>query len=63
MGVKSLSVVADRRYFTSEEVLACHEAGITAFVSKTKASVAAAAAMISSTTQPTTSTAAQPESA
>lgn len=29
MGVESLSVVADRGYFKSEEILACHEAGIT----------------------------------
>lgn len=27
MGTQSLSVVADRGYFKSEEMLACHEAG------------------------------------
>ena len=43
MGVESLSVVADRGYFKSEEILACHEAGITAFVPKAKTSAAAAA--------------------
>jgi len=42
MGVKSLSVVADRGYFKSEEILACHEAGITTFVPKAKTSAAAA---------------------
>lgn len=43
MGAQSLSVVADRGYFKSEEILACHEAGITAFVPKAKTSGAAAA--------------------
>lgn len=43
MGTQSLSVVADRGYFKSEEILACHEAGITAFVPKAKTSGAAAA--------------------
>ena len=33
-GIKELTVVADRGYFKSEEVLQCHEAGITAFVPK-----------------------------
>lgn len=47
MGVESLSVVADRSYFKSEEVLACHEAGITAFVPKIKTSAAAAAGRFS----------------
>ncbi len=42
MGAESLSVVADRGYFKSEEMLACHEAGITAFVPKPKTSAAAA---------------------
>lgn len=42
MGVESVSVVADRGYFKSEEMLACHEAGITAFVPKPKTSGAAA---------------------
>ncbi|PAO90264.1 IS1182 family transposase, partial [Stutzerimonas stutzeri] len=43
MGVESLSVVADRGYFKSEEILACHEVGITTFVPKAKTSAAAAA--------------------
>jgi hypothetical protein len=34
MGVGSLTVVADRGYVKSEEILACHEAGITACVPK-----------------------------
>ncbi|MEX5452880.1 transposase, partial [Stutzerimonas stutzeri] len=38
MGVESLSVVADRGYFKSEEILACHEVGITTFVPKAKTS-------------------------
>lgn len=42
MGVEVLSVVADRGYFKSEEILACHEAGITAFVPKTLTSGATA---------------------
>jgi hypothetical protein len=33
-GIKDLTVVADRGYFKSEEVLQCHEAGITTFVPK-----------------------------
>jgi len=41
MGVESLSVVADRGYFKSEEILACHEVGITTFVPKAKTSAAA----------------------
>ncbi|MDD1632605.1 MAG: IS1182 family transposase, partial [Methylococcaceae bacterium] len=32
MNVQDLNVIADRGYFKSEEILACHEAGITAFV-------------------------------
>jgi len=43
MGVEALSVAADRGYFKSEEILACHEAGITAFVPKTLTSGATAA--------------------
>jgi hypothetical protein len=31
---ETLSVVADRGYFKSKEILACHDAGITAYVSK-----------------------------
>jgi hypothetical protein len=33
-GIKELTVVADRGYFKSEELLQCHEAGITTFVPK-----------------------------
>jgi transposase len=38
MGVDELTAVADRGYYKSEEILACHEAGITVFVPKTKTS-------------------------
>ena len=38
MKLESLSVVADRGYFKSGEILACHEAGITAYVPKTLSS-------------------------
>ncbi|WP_146002244.1 transposase, partial [Pseudomonas brassicacearum] len=31
MQIESLSVVADRGYYKSVEILACHEAGITAY--------------------------------
>ncbi|MGR4043383.1 IS1182 family transposase [Pseudomonas sp. 910_21] len=34
MASETLSVVADRGYFKSEEILACHEANITAYVPK-----------------------------
>jgi transposase len=34
MGIHDLTVIADRGYFKSEEILACHEAGITAYVPK-----------------------------
>ena len=34
MGLETLSVVADRGYFKSEQILACHDAGITAYVPK-----------------------------
>lgn len=34
MGADKLDVVADRGYFKGEEILACHDAGITAFVAK-----------------------------
>lgn len=43
MGVEKLSAVADRGYFKGEEILACHEAGITVFVPKTLISGATAA--------------------
>lgn len=43
MGVKELSAVADRGYFKSEEIQACHEAGITVFVPKVVTSGATAA--------------------
>lgn len=44
MGVQdlNLTVVADRGYFKSEEILACHEAGISAIVPKTETSNATA---------------------
>jgi hypothetical protein len=34
MGASDLNVIADRGYFSSEEIRKCHEAGITAFVPK-----------------------------
>jgi len=43
MGIKELSAVADRGYFKSEEIHACHEAGITVFVPKVVTSGATAA--------------------
>lgn len=43
MGAEELLVVADRGYFKGEEILACHEAGITVFVPKTLTSGATAA--------------------
>ncbi|MBB4851868.1 hypothetical protein HNP41_005646 [Pseudomonas aeruginosa] len=43
MGVEVLSAVADRGYFKGEEILACHEAGITIFVPKALTSGATAA--------------------
>jgi hypothetical protein len=42
MGVDDLTVIADRGYFKSEEILACHEAGIIAIVPKTVTSIATA---------------------
>jgi len=42
MGVDKLTAIADRGYYKSEEMLACHEAGITAFVPKTVTSSATA---------------------
>ena len=35
MGVEKLTAIADRGYYKSEEMLACHEAGITVYVPKT----------------------------
>ena len=37
-----MTAVADRGYFKSEEILACHEAGITVYVPKTMTSGAKA---------------------
>ena len=34
MGAQEITVIADRGYFKGEEILACHEAGITALVPK-----------------------------
>ncbi len=42
MGIDDLTVIADRGYFKSEEILACHEACITAIVPKTVTSNATA---------------------
>jgi len=38
MGTDEITAIADRGYFKSEQILACHEAGITAIVPKTKTS-------------------------
>lgn len=42
MGVEKLTAIADRGYYKSEEMLACHEAGITVYVPKTITSSATA---------------------
>ena len=42
MGVPGLTAVADRGYFKAKEILACHEAGITAIVPKSVTSTAKA---------------------
>lgn len=42
MGTQDLTAIADRGYFKSEEILACHEAGITVIVPKTVTSGATA---------------------
>jgi hypothetical protein len=42
IGVDKLTAVADRGYYKSEEVVACHEASITVFVAETKTSAATA---------------------
>ncbi len=42
MATPELTAVADRGYFKSEEILACHEAGITVFVAKSETSNATA---------------------
>ena len=44
-GVSDLHVVADRGYFTGEEILACHEAGITTYLPKPKTSPSQAKGM------------------
>ena len=38
MGVEEMTAIADRGYFKGEEILACHEAGITVIVPKTMTS-------------------------
>jgi len=38
MAVEDLTVVSDRGYYTSEEILACHEAGITTYLPKPQTS-------------------------
>jgi hypothetical protein len=42
IGTEALTVVADRGYFKSEEILRCHEAGITPILPKTITSNATA---------------------
>lgn len=44
-GVSDLHIVADRGYFTGEEILACHEAGITTYLPKPKTSPSQAKGM------------------
>ena len=34
LGIKDIEVVADRGYFTGEQILACEQAGIAAYVPK-----------------------------
>jgi hypothetical protein len=43
MDVEELTVIADKGYYTGEELLACHEAGITTYVPKPQTSGARAA--------------------
>jgi transposase len=43
IGIQDLTVIADRGYFKSEQLLSCHKAGITALVPKCKTSGAKAA--------------------
>src|SRR5258708_19543205 len=47
MGVDKLTAVADRGYYKSEEILACHETGVTVFVPNTVTSSATAHARFS----------------
>ena len=42
MGTQELTAIADRGYFKSEEIQACHKAGITVFVAKPVTSSASA---------------------
>jgi transposase len=42
IGTEALTVIADRGYFKGEEILACHDLGITAIVPKTMTSAAKA---------------------
>jgi transposase len=42
MGVEELTAIADRGYYTGEELLACHDAGITTYVPKPQTSGAKA---------------------
>ncbi len=42
MEVRDITVIADRGYFKGEEILACHEAGISAIVPRTETSTAKA---------------------
>ena len=42
MGTQDLTAIADRGYFKSEEILACHDAGISVFVAKSDTSGATA---------------------
>ena len=52
-GIENLTVVADRGYFKSEEILQCDEAGITAFVPKPLTSAAMQMATSASRTSST----------
>jgi transposase len=42
IGTEKLTAVADRGYFKGEEILACHEAGVSVFVAKSDTSTASA---------------------
>jgi len=42
LGTQELTAIADRGYFKSKQILACHEAGVTAIVPKSMTSNATA---------------------
>jgi hypothetical protein len=54
MGTQELTVVADRGYYKSEEILACHDAGIISIVPKSVTSNATADGRFGRVTSSTT---------